>query len=138
MNKLSQLRSKLNSTQRQIQELLAEFQGRSPLLPASLYQLKRRCGKQNCRCNQGQLHATTVLSYRGKQNKQTITPPTDQIPKLKTVTDEYRRVRQARARLVKLQQQLIDMVDQMQELRVQQGERELDKIRSASARSTRR
>ena len=138
MKHLSRLRAKLNNTEIQIQNLLADFQGRSPLVPASLYQLKRRCGKQNCRCNQGQLHATTVLSYRGKQSKQTITPPTDQIPKLKTVTDEYRRVRQARARLVKLQHQLLDIVDQMQELRVQQGERELDKIRSASARSTRR
>lgn len=136
--KLSQLRGKLNQTQDQIQQLLEEFRGRLPLLPASLYSLKRRCGKQNCRCAQGQLHATTVLSYRGQHGKQTITPPAEQIGQLKKITDEYQRYRQARARLVRLQRQLLDAVDRIQDLRVQDGERDLDKIRSAASRSSRR
>jgi hypothetical protein len=139
MNKeLSQLRSKLNQTQQQVQTLLEDLQGRSPLLPASLYQLQRKCGKPNCRCTKGQLHQTTVLSYRGQQKKQTITPPQEQIESLKKVTDEYRRVRKARAQLVRLQRQLLDIVDQMQAVRVAQGERDLEKSRSASSRSTRR
>jgi hypothetical protein len=133
-HKLSQLRSKLQRTQQEIGQLLDEFYGRLPLLPASLYTLQRRCGKKSCRCARGQLHATTVLSYRGGEKPQTITPPAERIEDLKQLTDEYRRVRKARARLVRLQGQLLAIVDQMQELRVAQGEPELKRIRSAASR----
>lgn len=135
--RLSQLRRKLQRTQEQIHQLLEQFQGRSPLLPASLYTMKRRCGKEGCRCARGQLHATTVLSYRGGEKPQTITPPADRIETFQAMTDDYRRVRQARARLVRLQQQLLHIVDQIQALRVQQGERELNRMRSTSSRSRR-
>jgi hypothetical protein len=134
---LSQLRTKLHRTQEEISQVLEQFQGRRALLPASLYTLKRRCGKEGCRCARGQLHATTVLSYRGGEKPQTITPLADRIESLKAITDEYRRVRQARARLVRLQQQLLGIIDQIQQLRVQQGERELKQVRSASSRSRR-
>jgi hypothetical protein len=135
--RLSQLRSKLQHTEEEIRQLLQQFQGRSPLLAASLYTMKRHCGKKGCRCARGQLHATTVLSYRGGEKPQTITPPADRVETFKTITDDYRRVRQARVRLVQLQQQLLHIVDQMQELRVQLGERELNRMRSASSRSRR-
>ncbi|MBW3599945.1 MAG: hypothetical protein KY475_22070 [Planctomycetes bacterium] len=137
-HKLSQLRAKLQRTQDDIQQLLEEFQGRQPMLPASLYTLRRRCGKANCRCAEGHLHATTVLSYRGGQKPQTITPPTNQIEKLKKITDEYRRVRKARTTLVRLQGQLLSIVDQIQDLRVAEGERALAKVRSTASHSTRR
>ena len=119
--KLSSLRTKLNDTQTKIQQLFHDFQARQPLLPGSLYTLKRRCGKPNCRCAKGQLHASTVLSYRGEQKPQTITPPAGQIDTLKKMTDEYRRFRKARAQLVRLQRQMLEWVDQIQALRVQQG-----------------
>jgi hypothetical protein len=135
--RLSQLRSKLERTEEEIRQLLQQFRGRSPLLPASLYTMKRRCGKEGCRCARGQLHGTTVLSYRGGEKPQTITPPADRVETFKAITDDDRRVRQARARLVQLQQQLLHIVDQMQELRVQLGERELNRMRSASSRSRR-
>lgn len=131
---LSSLRTKLNHTHTQIQQILHDFQARQPLLPGSLYTLRRRCGKPNCRCAEGQLHASTVLSYRGEQKPQTITPPAGQIDTLKTMTDEYRRFRRARAQLVRLQRQLLDLVDQIQAERVQQGERDFRNIRSASSR----
>ncbi|MFV1962667.1 MAG: DUF6788 family protein [Acidimicrobiia bacterium] len=131
--KLSSLRTQLNHTHTQIQQLFHDFQARQPLLPGSLYTLKRRCGKPNCRCAQGQLHASTVLSYRGEQKPQTITPPTSQIDTLTEMTDEYRRFRKTRAQLVRLQRQLLNLVDQIQAQRVQQGERDFRKIRSASS-----
>jgi hypothetical protein len=131
--KLSSLRTKLNHTHTQIQQLLPDFQARQPLLPGSLYTLKRRCGKPNCRCAKGELHASTVLSYRGEQKPQTVTPPAGQIDALKKMTDEYRRFRKARAQLVQLQRQLLDLVDQIQAQRVQQGERDFRKTRSASS-----
>ena len=131
--KLSLLRTKLNDTHTQIQRLLPDFKARQPLLPGSLYTLKRRCGKPNCHCVEGQLHTSTVLSYRGEQKPRTITPPADQIDALENMTDDYRSFRKARAQLVRLQRQMLERVDQIQALRVQQGERDFRKIRSTSS-----
>ncbi len=47
---LSSLRAQVLAVQQQITELLDTFLGRTPLLPGSLYTLRRRCGKPNCRC----------------------------------------------------------------------------------------
>jgi hypothetical protein len=131
--KLSLLRTKLNDTHTQIQQLIQDFQARRPLLPGSLYTLKRRCGKPNCHCVDGQLHTSTVLSYRGEQKPRTISPPADQIDALENMTDDYRDFRKARAQLVRLQRKMLEHVDQIQTLRVQQGERDFRKIHSDSS-----
>lgn len=133
--KLSDLRKELHQTQEQIQQLLDAFKARSAMLPGALYPLKRKCGKENCRCAQGQLHVSTVLSYRGHERTQTITPAPERLESLKQMTDGYRQHRQRRAQLVKLQKQALRLVDQIQELRVLQGERELQKMLSASSSS---
>jgi hypothetical protein len=49
------------------------------------------------------------------------------------MTDDYRSFRKARAQLVRLQRQMLERVDQIQSLRVQQGERDFRKIRFASS-----
>ena len=50
---LSSLRSQLLAVQHQLPQLLEECLGRGPLLPGSLYTLRRKCGKPNCHCNRG-------------------------------------------------------------------------------------
>jgi hypothetical protein len=57
------------------------------------------------------------------------------------MTDEYRRVRQARAKLVRWQRQLLELVDELEAARVGLGEAEFQKGRSPAAgkpRSSRR
>jgi len=44
---LSALRSQLLDVQHQLPQLLKEWLGREPLLPGSLYTLRRKCGKPN-------------------------------------------------------------------------------------------
>src|SRR5689334_14656618 len=53
--RLSTLRSQLTQVKQQLPELLQDCFGREPLLPGSLYVLRRKCGKPNCRCTRGQL-----------------------------------------------------------------------------------
>jgi hypothetical protein len=131
---LSSLRSQLRSVQQQIQELLETFLAREPLLPGSLYTLRRRCGKPTCHCAHGQLHASTVLSYRGQGRPQNITPAPEQLPEVRKLTDAYRRFRQARTQLLRLQRQLLSLIDQIEAARVQPGERRLWQLRSPSPR----
>jgi len=126
---LSSLRSRLLAAQQQLPQLLEEWLGREPLLPGSLYTLRRKCGKPNCRCSRGQLHESTVLSYRGQGRPRNISPPTEQLELLRSMTQHYRRCRQARAQLVRWQRQSLVLVDAMEAARVQQGEAEFHKLR---------
>jgi hypothetical protein len=137
----SDLRSQLTQLRQQLPELLEDCFGREPLLPGSLYLLRRKCGKPNCRCTRGELHESTVLSYRGQGQLKNISPAPEQIDRLRAMTDDYRRARQARARLVRWQRQLLDLVDALEAARVQLGEAEFRKLRSPAApkpRSSRR
>lgn len=139
--RLSTLRSQLTQLQQQLPQLLEDCFAREPLLPGSLYVLRRKCGKPNCRCTRGELHESTVLSYRGQGRPQNITPAPEQLDRLRAMTDDYRRVRQARAKLVRWQRQLLDLVDALEAARVQGGETEFRKARSPAApqpRSSRR
>jgi len=139
---LSSLRSQLLAVQHQLPQLLEECLGRGPLLPGSLYTLRRKCGKPNCHCNRGELHESTVLSYRGQGRPRNISPTPEQLGALQSLTGDYRRCRQARAHLVRWQRQLLKLVDALQAARVQQGEAEFRKLlvrppvkRSHSSRS---
>jgi hypothetical protein len=119
---ISSLRSELLKAQQQLSQLLEACLAREPLLPGSLYTLRRKCGKPNCRCNRGELHESTVLSYRGQGRPRNISPPPGQLESLRTMTHDYRRCRQARAKVVRWQRQLLKLVDALEAARVQQGE----------------
>jgi hypothetical protein len=139
---LSSLHSQLLAAQQRLPQLLEEYLGREPLLPGSLYTLRRKCGKANCRCSRGELHESIVLSYRGQGRPRNISPPTEQLESLRSMTHDYRRCRQARARLVRWQRQLLSLVDALEAARVQQGEGEFHKLRLSptvkKSRSSRR
>jgi hypothetical protein len=125
---LSSLRSQLLKLHEQLPQLLEDCLAREPLLPGSLYTLRRKCGKPNCRCSRGELHESTVLSYRGQGRPRNISPPPEQLGSLRTMTHAYRRCRQARAQLVRWQRQLLSLVDALEAARVQQGEAEFRKL----------
>src|SRR5712672_2236033 len=119
---LSPLRSRLLDLQHQLPKLLEECLGREPLLPGSLYTLRRKCGKPSCHCSRGELHESTVLSYRGQGKPRNLATTPEHRPALRDLTEQYRRCRQARAQLVRWQRQLLDSVDALQAARVQLGE----------------
>jgi hypothetical protein len=132
---LSSLRSQLLAVPTQLQELLETFLAREPLLPGSLYTLRRRCGKPNCHCARGELHASTVLSYRGQGRPQNITPPAEKLAEVRKLTDAYRQFRQARTQLLRLQKQLLTLLDRLEAARVQEGERRFQQLRSPPSRT---
>ncbi len=128
---ISSLRSELLKTQQQLSHLLEACLAREPLLPGSLYTLRRKCGRSNCRCNRGELHESTVLSYRGQGRPRNISPPPGQLDALRTMTHDYRCCRQARAQLVRWQRQLLKLVDALEAARVQQGQAKFRKWRAS-------
>ena len=132
--RLSSLRRQLTQAQQQLAAVLQDCFGREPLLPGSLYTLRRKCGKPHCRCARGELHESTVLSYRGQGRPRNISPAPEQMDRLRQMTDDYRRVRQARAKLVRWQRELLQLVDALQAARVQQGQAEFQNGRRAAGK----
>ncbi len=128
---ISSLRSGLLMAQQQLPQLLEACLARGPLLPGSLYTLRRKCGKSNCRCSRGELHESIVLSYRGQGRPRNISPLPEQLESLRTMTHDYRRCRQARAMLVRWQRQLLTLVDALEAARLQQGEAEFRRLRES-------
>ena len=58
----SLLRQQLWRTYRSLGRTLRVLQADSPMVQGSLYLLRRKCGKPNCRCVRGQLHESWVLT----------------------------------------------------------------------------
>jgi hypothetical protein len=135
--RLSSLRSQLLQAQQLLPGLLEACFDREPLLPGSLYTLRRKCGKPSCHCSRGQLHESTVLSYRGQGKPRNLAATPEHLPALRDMTDQYRRCRQARAQLVRWQRQLLDIVDALQAARVQLGEMEFQKRCTSRVRPSR-
>jgi hypothetical protein len=135
---LSSFRQQLRELQQQLPALLESFLGRDPLLPGSVYILRRRCGKPTCHCARGEPHASTVLSYRGQGRPQNITPPPEHVPAVQKLTDDYRQFRQARTQLLRLQRQVLKLIDGIEALRVQEGERRFQKLRASFPSHSRR
>ena len=96
--------------------LLKQILALRELLKGSLYELKTRCGKPSCPCAspQGPPHSTTVLSWsEAGGTRLRAVGPKDRA-RWRRLTEDYRRFRHARARLVKIHGQVLLAVDQLE------------------------
>jgi len=83
------------------------------ILPGSFYLLRRKCGKASCRCAQGHLHTTWVLtrSESGKHKLYTV-PPAERA-RVRKLALAWKRAQKARAKLLKLNAQLLALADEI-------------------------
>jgi hypothetical protein len=89
-----------------------------PMVQGSFYLLRRKCGKPTCRCAQGELHASWVIT-RSEQGKDRIfSVPVEKRGRLRQLTSEYRRYQRARAVLVKRHLKLLNLADLIAEKRL--------------------
>jgi len=109
-----QLRKHLQENQRDVADLLRLLKQRPPLIRGSVYRLRRKCGKATCRCQEGHLHESWVLSVPEKAHKRMRAVPKGKRLKWQQMTERYRRFRRARARLVKLFAEIIKRVDELE------------------------
>ena len=106
------LRTLLADSQRQLDELLPLRQ----LVKGSVYELQTRCGKPSCHCaaEEGPLHSSSVLSWSEHGKTRLRTLPPGERAQLRQLTENYRRFRQARAALVKLQRRMLATIDRLE------------------------
>lgn len=109
----SDLRRQLWRQFRASGRLLRLMTAQAELIPGSFYLLRRKCGKSSCRCAQGHLHATWVLTRsEAGQHKLYPVPPQDRA-RVRKGAAAWKRAHQARAKLLKLQAQLVALADEI-------------------------
>jgi hypothetical protein len=118
-DRLSRLRQQLWRAYGALGRTLRALQRDPPMVPGTLYVLRRRCGKPNCRCARGGLHATWVLTRSEAGKPRLYAVSADQRGRLRPRVDEYRRWQRSRALLVKQVARLLALIDQLAQGRLQ-------------------
>ena len=93
--------------------LLRLVTAQGELIPGSFYLLRRKCGKPSCRCAHGHPLTIWVLtrSESGKHKLYPV-PPTERA-RVRKLAAAWKRAHKARAKLLKLNAQLLALADQI-------------------------
>jgi len=96
---------------------LAQILGVGELLKGSVYQIQTRCGNPGCHCAKprGRRHPATVLSWSEAGRTRMRCLPLEERARVRRLSEQYRSLRQARAALVRLQQQILCAIDGLEE-----------------------
>jgi hypothetical protein len=113
----SRLRQALRNLIREMEVSLEVAFNRSPLVKGNVYELARKCGKPNCICTRGQLHRSMVLTWSEGGKSRLFSIPPERVGELKEKSEEYLRVRRARARVTEICKEILAVLDQMEKLR---------------------
>jgi hypothetical protein len=97
---------------------LRGLQRSESMVQGSFFRQERKCGKPNCRCAQGQLHGSWVISRSVEGKGRTFIVPPQERARLRELTAEYRRYQRGRAVLVRRCHQLLELIDQIAEKRL--------------------
>ncbi|MGH7702403.1 MAG: DUF6788 family protein [Gemmatimonadales bacterium] len=117
----SRLRQSLLRLQDEAGTLLEVFLASAPLVRGSVYELRRRCGRPTCRCARGQLHPVMVISASEQGRTRLRAIPQDRLKGLRELTRSYQRFRRARARLVRVQREMLTVIDHLEAARRKEG-----------------
>ena len=113
----SRIRRRIAQLARQRQAAERLLLGRAPLLKGTFSEVRRTCGNPGCKCARGDKHVCRQLSASVEGKTRTWNVPLRYAAKVKRLTENYRRFRRARAAWVRLNAQIIDMVNQLETAR---------------------
>ena len=118
----SEGRKKVRQLQARLAELLDVVVDRAPVLDASLYEHRIRCGKPTCKCAAGDYrHAMWCVSFveDGKSRTRVVQEPIRQ--QVEALTSRYAKIRRTRRELQALFEQMLACADALQEARCRGG-----------------
>ena len=115
--KFSQLRQSLKRLPDEIRQLIDPCFSDKPVIKGSVYELKRKCGKPGCKCALGELHSRMVVSSSEKGKTRLRVIPHGFLVEIQIKVRRYQELRRARARLVEVHRKMIQVMDEMEEMR---------------------
>jgi len=117
---LSRLRQDLRRLLDELKRSVTVVFGRGPLVKGNVYEMARKCGKPSCACTQGELHRSMVLSWSHRGKTRLMAIPLERLAELRRKSEEYLRVRRARARVSALYRQILAVMDRIEKLRMEE------------------
>lgn len=122
---LSRLRQKVNRLDGERRELINRVLHSKEMIQGSLYQMGRYCGNPGCRCAKGEKHVSWYLS-RGIEGKTRLTYIGRVVPVwLEVRVKRYQRHHRFLARIRKIDAEISDSLNKLQDVKVQQIEEAL-------------
>lgn len=116
--KLSSLRQDLRRLMRDMERSLEAVYGRDPIVKGNVYEMARKCGKPSCACSRGELHRNMALSWSHQGKTRLMSIPPERLLELREKSEEYLRVRGARARVSVICKEVLAVMDRMEMLRM--------------------
>ena len=110
----SQLRQQILRAEQQRREHVDSLVGSEALIEGSFVTLGRKCGKPTCRCASGEKHYSKFLSRSEQGRTRLIYIPAGDEVEVARKAERYRRLRQARAELMKLAAATAGLADSLQ------------------------
>ncbi len=117
---LSHLRQDLRRLLGELKRSVKVVFGRGPLVKGNVYEMARKCGKPSCACTRGELHRSMVLSWSHRGKTRLMSVPPESLADLRRKSEEYFRVRRARARVSVLYKQILAVMDRIEKLRMEE------------------
>jgi len=108
-------RKKLQALLSEETRLMEIFLDHRQLIKGGIFKAKTKCGNKNCKCaREGKLHEVWryYVSRDGKGNNRTVKK--GELIRLEKGTTNYKRFRRARARLVKLHNEQLRLIDALE------------------------
>ncbi len=120
----SRLRQEVARCFGDIVKLKDELSSRRPMARGTVYLLKRKCGKENCRCQKGKLHSQICLAW-GEGGRKYLRPlkGEEEIARYKKLTTNKRRFRNARSKFVRLSKRVMDLSNKLEQEMLRKGGR---------------
>ena len=115
--RLSRLRKSLTEMVSEYRRLVQVLTHHQAMVKGSVYPMQRKCGKPNCRCAEGLPHSSMVLSWSEGGRTRLLSVPEKNLDVLRQQTEQYQQFRKARARLVQLHKNMLEVVNRIEEAR---------------------
>lgn len=91
------------------------------LLKGTVVEVSRTCGKPGCKCTRGQKHPCYQISASIQGKTRTRHLPQKLLKEVKRLTENYRHFRKARAEWVKINSEMLGLINELESARRKEG-----------------
>lgn len=116
-SQISRIRQRIAQLARERQAAEKVLLERPPLLKGSLSEVRRTCGHPGCKCARGEKHTCRQLSASVDGKTRTWNVARQYAAKVKRLTENYRRFRQARAAWVQSNRRMLELINELEAAR---------------------
>ena len=105
---------KIKKTEKKRQDMISTILKEKEIVRGSFCEIHVKCGKKNCHCYSGQGHSHKRMSLRENGISFSRAVPREDYEWIQKMTDNFREYRNMRRQLVKLEDEIQELLDQLE------------------------